>query len=329
MKRAAIILILFSWQRAIHAQDLEFSQFFNASLYLNPAFAGADIGPRFALNYRNEWAGLGNAYISYAASYDQHFDALDGGIGVLVVSDQQANGIYVGNSATGVYSYQINLSKKFTLQAAASVAVVQKRIQNDKLIFAENINPNDGSIISSGSIDLPDRPSRTFPDFGAGFLFFTQKTFFGFSVKHLTSPNESLLSAQNSPLAYRLAGNFGVEFHSKSTKKIPLFFSPNIFLASQSKFKQLTFGAILGIGVFYGGFSYRTTFTNADAIIVMTGLQKGVFKFGYSFDATVSGLKGNTSGSHELSLVFNFHDSEKVLKKQHTKKTWQCPPRVF
>src|SRR5438105_86560 len=135
MKGFAIILILFSWQN-INGQDLEFSQFFNAPLYLNPAFAGVDFGPRFALNYRNEWAGLGNAYISYAASYDQHFDALDGGIGVQVVSDQQANGIYVGNSVTGIYSYQINLSKKFALQAAAQVALVQKRIQSDKLIFA-------------------------------------------------------------------------------------------------------------------------------------------------------------------------------------------------
>lgn len=328
LKGIAIILILFSWQ-SVHAQDLEFSQFFNAPLYLNPAFAGADVGPRFALNYRNEWAGLGNAYISYAASYDQHFDALGGGIGVLMVSDQQANGIYIGNSATGFYSYQIRLSKKFALQAAASVALVQKRIQSDKLVFAENINPDNGSIISSGSVDLPDRPSRTFPDFGAGFLFFTEKTFFGFSVKHLTSPNESLLSTQSSPLPYRIAGNFGVEFHNKSTGKIPVFFSPNIFLASQSTFKQLTFGAILGIGVFYGGLSYRTTFTNADAAIFMAGIQKGVFKFGYSFDATVSGLQGSTSGSHELSLVLNLHDSEKVLKKQHTKRTWQCPPKVF
>jgi len=328
MKGVAIILFFFSWQFTAQAQDLEFSQFFNAPLYLNPAFAGVKGGPRFALNYRNEWAGLGNAYISYAASYDQHFNVLDGGIGIQVLSDQQANGIYVANSVTGVYSYQINLSKKFSLQAAAQIALVQKRIQNDKLIFAENINPDNGAIVSSGSVDLPDRPSRTFPDFGAGFLFFTQKTFFGIAMKHLTSPNESLLSTQTSPLPYLITGNFGVEFHSKSTKKTPIFFSPNIFVASQSKFKQLTAGAILGIGVFYGGLSYRTTFTNGDATILMAGLQKGVFKFGYSFDATVSGLKGSTSGSHELSLVVNFHDLEKVQQKLHTKKASQCP-KVF
>src|SRR6185295_4728317 len=100
MKGVAIILFFFSWQITAQAQDLEFSQFFNAPLYLNPAFAGVKVGPRFALNYRNEWAGLGDAYISYAASYDQHFNVLDGGIGIQVLSDRQANGIYVANSVT-------------------------------------------------------------------------------------------------------------------------------------------------------------------------------------------------------------------------------------
>jgi type IX secretion system PorP/SprF family membrane protein len=328
MKGIAILLILFSWRSAVQAQDLEFSQFFNSPLYLNPAFAGVDEGPRFALNYRNEWAGLNNAYISYAASYDQRFDGIGGGIGVIVLSDQQANGIYTGNSVTGIYSYQVNLSRKFGLQAAAQVSLVQKRIQNDKLVFAENINPNDGTLISTGSADLPDQTSKTFPDFGAGFLFYSPKTYFGFSVKHITSPNESLLSTQDSPLTFRIAGNFGVEFHNKPSKRTPFYFSPNIFLASQSRFKQLTAGAIAGIGVFYGGISYRTTFTNGDATILLAGLQKGIFRFGYSFDATASGLKGSTSGTHELSLVVNFHDSEKIKKKRSGKKFSTCP-KVF
>ncbi len=280
------------------------------------------------MNYRNEWAGLGNAYISYAASYDQLFEKLGGGIGVIVLSDKQANGLYLSNSVTGIYSYQLNLNRKFALQLAAQVSLVQKRIQGDKLIFAENINPNDGSLLSNGSADLPDRTSKTFPDFGAGFLFFTQKTFFGFSVKHITSPNESLLTSQTSPLTYRIAGNFGVEFHNKGVQKTPVYFSPNIFLAAQSKFKQITAGAILGIGVFYGGIYYRTTFTNGDATILMAGLQKNIFKFGYSFDATISGLKGSTSGTHELSLVVNFHDSEKIKKKRSGKKFSRCP-KVF
>lgn len=324
MKRGAIILILFSWQ-TLKSQDLEFSQFFNAPVYLNPAFAGVDAGPRFTLNYRNQWAALDNAFISYAASYDQYIQNLNGGIGALIVSDRQANGLYLTNSLSGMYAYKINLSRKFALQAAAQFSLVQKRISNDQLIFGENINPDDGSIIGSGSADLPDKSSISFPDFGGGFLFYTKKVFFGFSAKHITSPNESLITNQISPLPMRWSANLGFEFYSRSAKRTSVFFTPTFMFVQQARFNQLTGGAVLGVGVFYGGLSYRTSLNNADAVILLSGIQKGVFRFGYSFDATISSLSGSTAGTHEVALVLNFHDSEKIKKKRHTKGYSDCP----
>jgi len=324
MKGVAIILIFFVWQNAM-AQDLEFSQYFNAPTYTNPAFAGVDAGPRFTLNYRNEWGGLNNAYISYAASYDQNFSAIGGGIGGVLLSDRQAGGLYVTNSFTGMYSYQINLSRRYVLRVAASVGIIQHRINTDQLIFAENINPADGTVISSGSSDMPDQPTKTFPDFGAGFLLYTHKFFFGASANHLTSPNESLISSQLSPLPIRSSANLGWEFHSGQHQHTPVYFSPNFLFVQQAKFKQLTGGAILGVGVVYGGLYYRTTFTNGDAVILQAGLKKGVFKMGYSYDATVSALKGKAGGTHELALVLNFHDSEKIQKRERSKTYSKCP----
>ncbi len=324
MKGVAIIGIIFLWKSVV-AQDLEFSQYFNAPIYTNPAFAGVDEGPRFTMNYRNEWAALGDAYISYAASYDQNFSDIGGGIGALLVSDRQANGLYVTNSFTGVYSYQINLSRHYALRAAAQVGVVQHRINTDQLVFAENINPDDGTIVSVGSEDMPDQPNKTFVDFGAGALIYTDHFFFGMSAKHVSSPNESLISNQESPLPMRFAGNLGWEVHSRPHAPTKIFFSPNFLFASQAKFKQLTGGAILGVGIIYGGLYYRTTFGNADAVILQTGLKKGIFKMGYSYDATVSGMKGNGGGTHELALVLNFHDSDKVKSKRHSKAYTKCP----
>lgn len=325
IKLIAIILILLNAPITLVAQDLEFSQFLNAPTYLNPAFTGVDLGPRFILNYRNQWAGLGNAYISYAASYDQHVNYLNGGIGVSVVSDRQANGLYIGNSINGSYAYQINLSKKFALNAGAQISLVQKRIDVNQLVFNENINPLDGTIISSGSADMPDVSSQTFADFGFGALIYTRKFFGGFTIKHITQPDESLITLQSSSLPIRWGLNAGFEFHSNKNKlSNPVYFTPNLMFAQQAKFNQLNAGFIFGVGVLYGGFYYRTTFANADALILMTGIKKGVFKFGYSFDANISSLSGS-AGTHELSLMLNFHDSKKIKSRKQKGRFTDCP----
>ena len=68
----------------LFAQDPEFTQFYANPLYLNPAFAGTAHCPRLSLNYRNQWPGISGSFITTSASYDQHVDALSGGVGLLV-----------------------------------------------------------------------------------------------------------------------------------------------------------------------------------------------------------------------------------------------------
>ncbi|MBA2422634.1 MAG: PorP/SprF family type IX secretion system membrane protein [Chitinophagales bacterium] len=324
--RKAILIFIFCCigARWASGQDPEFSQFFNSPLYTNPAFAGVGEGPRFTAIYRNQWAGLGTAYTTFAASYDQNFEVLNGGIGLLLSSDRQADGLLTSNSISGIYSYQLNVSRDFGLKAAAQVCFAQKRIDAAQLIFSDNINPDNGIIIPGISVDFPDKQTKGMFDVGGGVLFFTRNFYAGISVKHVTSPNESFISSQTSPLPLRLSGNIGIELHSKKAANTAIYFSPNMLFVQQAAFKQLNAGAILGIGVFYGGLYFRSAFQNNDAFILMGGLQRGIFKFGYSFDAPVSDLQ-SSGGTHELSLVFNFHDSEKIQHKRNTKRFMDCP----
>ena len=74
------------------AQDPEFTQFYANPLYLNPAFAGTAIGPRFCINYRNQWPGVSGTFVTYAASYDEHFDGIGGGIGGQIWKDRAGDG---------------------------------------------------------------------------------------------------------------------------------------------------------------------------------------------------------------------------------------------
>src|SRR2546423_3472250 len=98
VKRILVILLLISG--AALAQDPEFTQFYANPLYLNPAFAGSSRCPRLNLNYRNQWPALTGTFVTYSASYDQHFDEISGGLGLLVLNDKAGEGTLTTTNAS-------------------------------------------------------------------------------------------------------------------------------------------------------------------------------------------------------------------------------------
>src|ERR1044072_6736656 len=89
MKRLVIVLALFTVGMGdLFAQDPEFTQFYANPLYLNPAFAGTARCPRICLNYRTPWPGITGTFVTYSASYDQHVDGIQGGLGFLFPNDR-------------------------------------------------------------------------------------------------------------------------------------------------------------------------------------------------------------------------------------------------
>ena len=121
-----IFLILFTITEFSYAQDPHFSQFYANSLYLNPALAGSVVCPRLNLNYRNQWPAISGTFITYSASYDQHIDVLNGGIGVLVYSDRQGAGTLSTTNFSGIYSYRLEVSRNFSLKAGYKQHISKK-----------------------------------------------------------------------------------------------------------------------------------------------------------------------------------------------------------
>ena len=88
------------------AQDPEFTQFYSNPLYLNPAFAGTARCPRMVMNYRNQWPSLSGSFVTTSASYDQHVETIQGGLGLIVVNDRAAQSTLNTTTFSGIYSYQ-------------------------------------------------------------------------------------------------------------------------------------------------------------------------------------------------------------------------------
>ena len=116
-----------------YSQDPEFSQFYANPLYLNPALAGATICPRAMGNFRDQWPTVGGAYVTYSASYDQYFDFLHGGVGLLVTADRAGGGTLNATTFSLMYAYKFNLSDHIYASTALQVSYFQRSLSWDKL----------------------------------------------------------------------------------------------------------------------------------------------------------------------------------------------------
>lgn len=317
LKRILVTGALFFVAIKASAQDPSFTQFYSNPIYLNPAFAGSHGCPRFALNYRNQWPSLSGNYVTYAAGYDQYFKTISGGIGVLATHDMQGQGTIQTSMLGLIYSYHLNVNRKFSLMFGARAAWYQKFLDWDKLTFGDMIDARRGFIYQTG--DVPRGGTRGFFDASAGIVGYSDFLFFGVAVHHLNMPNESMIVG-TSKLPMRYTGHIGAEIKlgGKSKYSNSASIMPNIIYQYQNGFQELNVGTYVKYGIFTAGVWYRSS----DAFITTIGINTGMFKLGYSYDVTVSKLNNGVSGgSHEVSLGLNLNCKKKIPQF----RTISCP----
>ncbi|MCB0402723.1 MAG: type IX secretion system membrane protein PorP/SprF [Flavobacteriales bacterium] len=297
----------------VFAQDPEFTQFYANPLYLNPAFAGTVHCPRVSLNYRNQWPGISGSFVTTSASYDQHVDGLSGGVGLLVWNDRAGEGTLITTNVSGIYSYQIPVTRRFSIKAGLQATWAQKKVDWSKLTFGDMIDARRGFVYTTNEIQR-DQPAN-YVDFSAGVLGFSEKYFVGFAVNHLTEPDESVIEG-TSPLPRKFTFHAGAVLPVES-KGEPASLSPNVLVQLQQDFLQINFGMYFSKGPIIGGLWYR----NQDSFIALIGFQTGILKFGYSYDITVSKLTNTTAGSHEFSTGLQFD----CKPRKRRFRTISCP----
>lgn len=313
MKRIFVVIFLLV-SIGVQAQDPQFTQFYASPIYLNPAFAGSARCPRVTLNYRNQWPALPRAFVTYAASYDQHFDGISGGLGLIVMKDDAGEGTINTTTASFMYSYLANVSRKFSIKAGLQATYVQKKIDWDKLTFGDMIDPRYGFVYQTQEVQ--PALARGFADFSAGIIGYTDNSYGGVAVHHLTQPDEAFIVNGSSPLPMKITAHFGTMIPVAGSgsyardKDEGTFISPNILFQQQRSFNQLNLGMYFLRAPFVGGLWYRGSFgerASSDAVMALIGLQKGMFKFGYSYDVTISKLSNATGGAHEVSVGIQFY----------------------
>ena len=299
------------------AQDPHFTQFYAAPTYLSPAFAGTTVQNRFALQFRDQWPSIPGAFVSYNLAADSYLGNLNSGIGFIATRDQAGSGGLSSTSFAFQYAYEIRLKHKVFLRPALQLGYASRSVNYSKLIFNDQLSRG-GDV---ATYEYYDGRKKGYSDIGSGLLLFTPQLWFGLALQHMNEPNQSLLESEAAlPRQFNMHGGYRFKLRSggmvrKNQQSIVAAFN----YRAQEKFDQLDIGAYyerdpIFAGLWYRGLplkSYQPGYANNDAISVLVGFKAGDWRFGYSYDITISRLAMNSGGAHEITTILELADRRK------------------
>lgn len=309
------------------AQDPQFSQYYAAPMYLNPAMAGSDLQTRIGANYRNQWPGLDAQFSTFSAYADTYLDQYNSGVGIMIMNDVQGAADLQSLTISGAYSYELRISESVFFRPGFQASYIRRSIgYYENLVFANQINPEDPfGPLFPGNTDLSGlgEPIGLF-SLSIGGMLFTKDLWLGATVNHINEPNQSFLEGE-SPLprkfslhgGYRIGLGHGAMKRDFTHRYKERYFVPTINYKRQGPFEQLDVGAYLYaepliIGLWYRGLPYKplNSESNRDALVLLLGLSLPTgLDVGYSFDYTVSQLGIQSGGAHEISVSYRFPKS--------------------
>ena len=296
-----------------------YSQYIMNGFLVNPSFAGRDGYTTVTLTTREQWVGLNYSPATYAASFqtrllkDSYISKATSvrkklirptkggkvGLGGYIFSDY--NGIMRRTGFEAAYSYHISMGQTGgypnDLAFGLALSVYQFAINtNDQLLYSADdplLNNYDRSVI--------------IPDFNFGASFTTAKYYAGFAMTNIL--RGSLLFADTTDSKRTELGNFYLTGGIKIPLNNDFTLEPSAFIKSSDMlFKSVQMDLTARVYYkedYWAGLSFRT----GDAIIAMVGLKYDRFHFGYAVDFTLTQIRKQSFGTHELTLAVKFGES--------------------
>ncbi|MBN8837801.1 MAG: PorP/SprF family type IX secretion system membrane protein [Sphingobacteriia bacterium] len=316
-----LTIFIFTTYCNIYAQDLHFSQYFNAPLLVNPANTGfmPDHDYRLGINYRDQWANIGNAYKTMSAwgdvqLFNSRFENGWVGLGGTLLKDDAGGGTLTATRLFVSTAYHQVINDNGLLSVGVGIGGVNKRVDPSKLTFDNQWN---GKFFD---ITVPNNEPFNYTSvyyldlqLGVNYAAFLTDNLYvnaGASIQHLNQPSESFF-ASNAITSGRLAPRytFFVNAHIKYGNLAIV--NPNVYYSKMGTVTETVLGANVnynlsgegGANQLILGLYYRA----GDAIIPMIGYQVNDLKITFNYDATTSalGVYNGTQGAYEVSVMKN------------------------
>lgn len=329
LKALIAMVVLFVAKNKALAQDIQFSQFYANTLYLNPAFAGSTHDLRGVLHQRIQWPKLEAKYITSSASLDTYIKKTKGGIGLIVMKDWQGANTISSTDIALQYAQEVDFSSKLSMRFGLQGAYVSRNINYAQLTFPDQYT--DGGYSGLGTSEDFGMNRKNFFDLSAGTVLYSDKLWLGISAHHINNPNQSFYNeVSRLPVKIGIVGGYKIELDDRGTnnpnKTSRYSLTPTFYYKMQGKSDQLDLGIYgmredLMLGFWYRGIPikhYERNLQNNESMVVLLGWRINKLVLSYSYDFTISKLNNTrTGGSHEFNLtyIYPLPLKRKILKR--------------
>ncbi|KAA9332970.1 type IX secretion system membrane protein PorP/SprF [Hymenobacter busanensis] len=312
------------------AQDVYFSQPYATRLHLNPAFTGLFDDASIALAYRNQYPTLIGSLQTSQLAADYRLRDQRSAVGLLVNADR-GGGLNLTRLEAGfTYAYHARLSQDLYVSGGAHAAYGSQRISYGNLLFGDQIDDN-GQPTGTSAEPLVYDPVR-YLTLGLGGLFYTPNTWGGLAIHHVNQPQVGV--ASDAVLPFRLAVHGGYKhYFVKTTVKREyreVSLAPTGSYTYQGGSQRLELGVYGTNSPLTAGLLWRGALPgpgNAQqTLVALLGLTWSGFRFGYSYDVSLSRFSRETGGAHEITLALTKFDLIEAAKRRLRRKNYTAPP---
>ncbi len=322
------------------AQEIQFSQYFSTSTYLNPAFAAIYVDPTFTVNYRKPLDNdiLYNETNQVSGTIPLLINAADNlpraGVGFMAYTNKSGfQGIFNTTGAMASYAHNFSMGALNTevIAIGGQIGYENYRVSFSDLNWGSNYNP------FYGYDDEQQTPVTEFDEstshliINAGVIYYYNRernmniynysAFSGFAVTNLNRPDKSFAKSgkNRAPMLYKYHG--GVEFRVDRVNILPnilmqyergnFTFDGGVFL--WYSLKKNNFGNKKDVKLVVGSW-YRLL----DSFVFLAGINYEAFSFKASYDLNSELFYNNPinySQNHvELSIQYTISKETRMRK---------------
>ncbi len=316
MKKSWVVLAAILCSLAAGAQDIHFSQFFEAPLLRNPSLAGIYTGDvRVQAVYRDQWNSMTTAYKtgSLNAEYKMPIGKANDFIttGLQVMYDKAGTAVLSATHVLPALNYHKSLSNEVNryLSLGFMAGPVQRRIDRSKMTTNSQYDGlGDGENFESNNY--------AYFDGAVGMSFNSQLTgnkednfFIGVAYHHFNKPKNAFYRHEIFTLEPKWVGSVGVRFGVTDVSYLTLQADHSV----QGKFNETVGGAMYGVKLAEkaDGDPLYTLHAGAfmrveDAIIPVIKLDYSPFSVSLSYDVNISKLKTSSMGRGGFELGISY-----------------------